>query len=62
MEAIKTVLKSIILLFASLKHDATAQPSLENQMYFKKMYNHGKLVENDKGNIFVVYRQEIYQH
>ena len=41
MDAIKTVLKIIIFFFVSLKDGATAQPSFENQMYFKKMYDHG---------------------
>ena len=48
MEAIKTVLKIIIFFFVSLKHDASAQPSLENQMYFKKMYNHGNSLKEEE--------------
>ena len=42
----KTVLKIIILLMTSPKNRGIAQSSLQNQKYFKKIHDRGKLREN----------------
>ena len=46
MGAVKTVLKATIFFLVYVKNRGFAQSSFQNQKYFKKIHDHGKLMEN----------------
>jgi hypothetical protein len=44
MDAIEVLCGLFIFFLGSLKHHGIAQSTVESQKYFKKMYDHGKLM------------------
>ena len=46
MGAVKTVLKATIFFLIYVKNRGFAQSSFQNQKYFKKIHDHGKVMEN----------------